>query len=302
MRVRDIVEKDVPAVRQMVASLWRDDELWRPERAAHYDVDSGCIVAVDPQGLVVGVASFQPSRLPKFGVLQLDVGDGFQRTGVGTELLAKLRSRYPGHRMMMRIRPWDEAASQFSAKHGFEVAERVVEGCLDLSEPALSEWIDLTQATIPRFVQIEPGKASHWSREAVSSILESWFRRHHGWLGSPDLPAAQAAAYCLDAALEGTLRVAAVDGELVGAGALVPDPFRHRDGRAHLVYLGVGPADRPDEGVVVAGLFAHCLAAARDQNRRVQVEVQHHHRALHGVVSGLPTDALYDGLVVVVAP
>ncbi len=302
MWVRDIDGSDIENVRRMVASLWKGDDLWRPGRADPYEVDAGCIVGVDRDGLVVGVASYRPSQLPKFGVLQLDVGEGWQRAGIGTALLAEVRARYPGDRMMMRVRPWDQAATQFGAKHGFEVAERVVEGCVDPSASALSEWIDLTKATIPLSVHVQPASDSQWSRQAVGSVLERWFHRHHEWLGSPDLPAARAAAYCLDTALEGTLQVAAVSGELVGVGALVPDPFQHRDGRAHLVYLGVGTADRPDERVVVAGLVAHCLAAARDQKRRVQVEIQHHHHALYAVTGGLPTDALYDGLVVLVAP
>jgi GNAT superfamily N-acetyltransferase len=302
MRVRDIDGADGPQLQKIVADLWVADELWRPGRVAAYAVDQACVIGVERGGRLVGVAGLQTARFPRFGVIQLDVVAEAQRVGVGTQLLAGLRSRYPEHRMMMRVRPWDEATVAFCETNGFEVAERVVEGWLDPMGAAVSEWIDRTLATSTAYASVESGWASEWPRETIALLLEDWFQRHHGWLSRPDLTAVEAVERYLDPALENTLFVASVANEAVGAGVLVPDPFGQRNRGAHLAYLGVGGPGRSDEAEIVAGLVAHCLASARGQDRPVQVEVQHHHHALHRVIASLPTDSLYDGLVVYVTP
>lgn len=301
MIIRDAFARDGAEIGSLVDSLWADDKLWRPSRAGSYAVDGPATVVAAQVGVsVAGVASLLPSKRSRFGLLHMDVAVPHQRRGVGTALLSKLRSLHPGIRMMVRVRPWDEKTSSFVEHRGFSIAERVVEGWIEPTSPAMSRWIEGALASIPDSVKVEGFATAQHSSRDIAAVIDSWYQRHHQWAPPRNVTIDEAVAIYLDPALPNTGHIAEIGDELVGAGVLLPDPFQLRPDGAHLAYLGVSDGGRPDEPAIVRGLFAACLKAAKRQGRSVQIEVSDIHAPAWELVKSLPAPDVYEGLIVYV--
>ena len=301
MIIRPAVAGDRDSIESCVDSNWADDKQWGPTRAASYATTERATVVVAELGsAVVGVASLLLSTRARFGIIHMDVATSHQQQGIGSALLGELRRRHPSTPAMIRVRPWDTKSSRFLRNHGFAVAERVIEGWLEPASQAMLRWVSDAIRATPASVTITPIESGRHTRRDIAGVIDSWYQRHHEWAPPRHLSIDEAVALYLDPSLPDTGHTAEVDGELVGAGVLLPDPFHTRPGGAHLVNLGVGAGGRPDEAAIVTGLFAACLQAANAQGRSVQVEVSNLHNRGWELVEALPVTELFEGLVIYV--
>ncbi len=292
--VRDSTPEDHDAITAVADANWESDAQWGPQRAGeHLGAELSCVVVVANK--LAGVGSFQSGSRPDFGRLVVDVHRDRMRQGIGTALVRHLRERRPGVKMMVRVRPWDAAAAHFYPTLGFEVAEQVTEGWIEPRDTRVSAWVDELVGSGPTVEAFDP---SGPLAAKAALVIHEWMMRHHGWIPMSPISAEAAIRRYLVPGLAGTHRAVRVGSEVVAAGVLLNDPFDSRKRGAHLVYLG--SRSGPDEPEVVRALLAHLLRVARNTDRPVQVEVQHHNSAFSNAIAELDLETLFHGLTIYV--
>ena len=273
--IRPYREDDEPAVAGLLHASWPDDPVM-VEISSQHRVDaeddegrSWRTLVAEEGDEVVGVGSLVASaRHPARYLFVAAVAPERRRRGLGSALLADLRSCADARPLQARVRESDEPGIAFLRAHGFGPVMRSRTGVVDPGEVA--EWIERNAG----------GPLRHPSREEAARFHEAAYAfEHASWSPVGERP------------LEESLRVFCGDSWLPESAVAAPTGVASLHGpplapSAGELFLIAGTT-QPDEPALRA-LVASALAYAADRGAAVSIEADEANPELWRILAELP--------------
>lgn len=302
VEIRAFRQSDAAAIEQMLQRLWGHDpvhlSLYRQHRDWEADPASAgllrrTLVAIE-DGRVVGAGTLFESTLhPRLHTVVINVGQGWQRRGIGTMLYDALSLLGAERSWCAKMTLRDEAGMSFLAKRGWRGLVGTLTGLLDPRVEAVDEWIRSLPSVVEGYRIVAFGDPDcPATLEEMAGIHARLYAESHYWNPPSEALAARAQAIFCDGAIEGSQLLAYAGDKVVGAGNLITSPFDPAAGEAYMVWVGVLEQELPQGRDVPAALIRRLLEFAGSRGLRVRFEVDSTKHPEREILQGSPAAEL----------
>jgi GNAT superfamily N-acetyltransferase len=313
VQFRALQETDTEQIETLLHSLWGHDPSMLAAYSMHRIWPAGgflrrSLVAVDGDALIAAATIFQSSFHPSYLYVIINVAHERQRQGIGSALLARLRSVAPGHGLMAKATQRDTAGMRFLRKHGFHIAVHSSTGLIDPQSPDAKRWLEGMPTSVDGF-EIMP-----WDSDKGAVTRLDLARQHaavyagfHTWNPLAALSdQVVLARFGGEDVIEGSTLLVLRDGMLCGAASLIRNPFAasaqgEEASEAYLVNIGVTGVPEPQSNQLTAALIRRSIEWAGVNGYRVRFEADDTYQPHYTLFSAAPATEVDRDLVALLA-